>query len=168
MSSFAVCVIHFLTFCLPAALEDAIEALSSGASVELPLVRPKLTLLQDYSQPLERYEDYEDDEGELRAESNLAEKFGEFAFLTINHSLLLTGNCIWLSECGSWEVNVSGTHLLQHVEQTSCWGLITVLHADRLVVVLLHHSSFGKNAEALLNERGRDLKQDVKGLIDNI
>lgn len=46
--------------------------------MELPLIRPQLTLLQDYSQPLERYDDYEDDEGELRAESNLAEKFGEF------------------------------------------------------------------------------------------
>lgn len=34
--------------------------------------------MQDYSQPLERYDDYEDDEGELRAESNLAEKFGGF------------------------------------------------------------------------------------------
>ena len=45
----------------------------------MPLIRPQLTLLQDYSQPLERYDDYEDDEGELRAESNLAEKFGEFA-----------------------------------------------------------------------------------------
>lgn len=70
------------------------EALSSGLAVELPLIHPQLTLLQDYSQPMERYENYEDDEGELRAESNLAEKFGEFASFTINHSLLLTGNCI--------------------------------------------------------------------------
>lgn len=61
---------------LPAALEDAVEALSSGGAFELPLIRPQLTLMQDYSQPLERYDDYEDDEGELRAESNLAEKFG--------------------------------------------------------------------------------------------
>lgn len=60
-----------------AALEDAIEALTSGAPIELPLLRPQLTLVHDYSQPLERYDDYEDDEGELRAESNLAEKFGE-------------------------------------------------------------------------------------------
>lgn len=59
------------------ALEDAVEALSSGGPIELPLIRPQLTLLQDYSQPLERYDDYEDDEGELRAESNLAEKFGD-------------------------------------------------------------------------------------------
>lgn len=67
-----LCVIYFLT-----ALEDAIEALSSGGPIELPLIRPQLTLMQDYSQPLERYDDYEDDEGELRAESNLAEKFGD-------------------------------------------------------------------------------------------
>lgn len=60
-----------------AALEDAIEALTSGAPLELPLLRPQITLVQDYSLPLERYDDYEDDEGELRAESNLAEKFGE-------------------------------------------------------------------------------------------
>lgn len=65
-------------FFLTVALEDAVEALSSGGSIELPLIRPQLTLLQDYSQPLERFDDYEDDEGELRAESNLAEKFGEF------------------------------------------------------------------------------------------
>lgn len=64
-------------FPLTAALEDAVETLSSGGSIELPLVRPQLTLLQDYSQPLERFDNYEDDEGELRAESNLAEKFGE-------------------------------------------------------------------------------------------
>lgn len=60
-----------------AALEDTVEALTSGAPIELPLLRPQLTLVHDYSQPLERYDDYEDDEGELRAESNLAEKFGE-------------------------------------------------------------------------------------------
>lgn len=59
-----------------AALEDAIEALTSGAPLELPALRPQITLVQDYSLPLERYDDYEDDEGELRAESNLAEKFG--------------------------------------------------------------------------------------------
>ena len=69
----AVCI-----FSPTAALEGAIEALSSGGTIELPLARPQLTLLQDYGQPLERFDDYEDDEGELRAESNLAEKFGEF------------------------------------------------------------------------------------------
>lgn len=67
-----------------AALEDAIEALTSGAPLELPVLRPQITLVQDYSLPLERYDDYEDDEGELRAESNLAEKFGE---LSMNGSL---------------------------------------------------------------------------------
>lgn len=45
--------------------------------MELPVLRPQVTLVQDYSLPLERYDDYEDDEGELRAESNLAEKFGK-------------------------------------------------------------------------------------------
>lgn len=45
--------------------------------MELPVLRPQITLVQDYSLPLERYDDYEDDEGELRAESNLAEKFGK-------------------------------------------------------------------------------------------
>lgn len=72
-----MCVIDFLPVHLPTALEDAIEALSSGGAIELPLIRPQLTLMHDYNQPLERYDDYEDDEGELRAESNLAEKFGE-------------------------------------------------------------------------------------------
>lgn len=70
-----LCNVYFVHH---SALEDAIEVLSSGSAIELPLIRPQLTLLQDYSQPLERYDDYEDDEGELRAESNLAEKFGEF------------------------------------------------------------------------------------------
>lgn len=63
--------------CSSAALEDVFEALSSGGATEFPLVQPQLTLIEDYSLPLERYDDYEDDEGELRAESNLAEKFGE-------------------------------------------------------------------------------------------
>lgn len=54
-----------------------VEALSSGGAIEFPLIRPPITLVQDYDLPLERYDDYEDDEGELRAESNLAEKFGE-------------------------------------------------------------------------------------------
>lgn len=71
------CVPNVLLACFLAALEDAIEALSSGAAIELPLIQPLLTLMQDYNQPLERYDDYEDDDGELRAESNLAEKFGE-------------------------------------------------------------------------------------------
>lgn len=53
------------------------EALSSGGATEFPLVQAQLSLIPDYSLPLERYDDYEDDEGELRAESNLAEKFGE-------------------------------------------------------------------------------------------
>ena len=52
------------------------EALSSGGAIELPLPRPQLTLLQEHSQALERYDDYEDDEGELLAESTLQEKFG--------------------------------------------------------------------------------------------
>lgn len=42
--------------------------------------------MQDYSQPLERYDDYEDDEGELRAESNLAEKFGESPLKSVERS----------------------------------------------------------------------------------
>lgn len=74
---------NFLPVYVLAALEDAVEALSSGGAIELPLIRPQLTLMQDYSQPLERYDDYEDDEGELRAESNLAEKFGEFPLLKL-------------------------------------------------------------------------------------
>lgn len=67
-----------------AALEDVFEALSSGGATEFPLVQPQLTLIQDYSLPLERYGDYEDDEGELRAESNLAEKFGESTSLPLS------------------------------------------------------------------------------------
>lgn len=77
---------NWLSSCLsPAALEDAIEALSSGGAMELPLIRP-LLLMQDNNQPLERYDDYEDDEGELRAESNLAEKFGEYPLKATNQS----------------------------------------------------------------------------------
>lgn len=93
---FVVCVIDFLPVHLPAALDDAIEALSSGGAIELPLIRPQLTLMHDYSQALERFDDYEDDEGELRAESNLAEKFGELPSpkKTINSSLSLTRTCI--------------------------------------------------------------------------
>lgn len=72
--------------CSSAALEDVFEALSSGGATEFPLVQSQLTLIQDYL-PLERYDDYEDDEGELRAESNLAEKFGE------SSSLLLSPQC---------------------------------------------------------------------------
>lgn len=68
--------LKWLWECSSAALEDVFEALSSGGATEFPLVQPRLTLIQDYSLPLERYDDYEDDEGELRAESNLAEKFG--------------------------------------------------------------------------------------------
>lgn len=81
-----------------AALEDVFEALSSGGATEFPLVQPQLTLIQDYSLPLERYDDYEDDEGELRAESNLAEKFGESTslplFRSVTRSLSRTGSCI--------------------------------------------------------------------------
>lgn len=104
-----MCVIDFLPVHLPAALEDAIEALSSGGAIELPLIRPQLTLMHDYSQALERFDDYEDDEGELRAESNLAEKFGELPSpkKTINSSLSLTRTCIWLPECDSREVRLS-------------------------------------------------------------
>lgn len=58
------------------ALQDTVEALSSGQSVER--LRPQLTILQDYDQILEKYDDYEDDAGELRAENTLAEKFSTF------------------------------------------------------------------------------------------
>lgn len=70
------------------------EALSSGGATEFPLVQPQLTLVQDYSLPLERYGDYEDDEGELRAESNLAEKFGESSPPSVTCSLSCTESCI--------------------------------------------------------------------------
>ncbi len=49
------------------------ELVSSGQAVDRP--RPQLTILQDSEQILERYDDYEDDAGELRAESTLTEKF---------------------------------------------------------------------------------------------
>lgn len=75
----SVCIPNLVLVCLHTALEDTVEALSSGGAIELPLIQPLLTLIHDYNQPLERYDDYEDDEGELRAESNLAEKFGEFS-----------------------------------------------------------------------------------------
>lgn len=78
--------------CSIAALEGAVESLSSGGAIELSLIHPQLTLLRDYDQPLERYDDYEDDDGELRAESSLAEKFGEFSLSAIINSLSLTRN----------------------------------------------------------------------------
>lgn len=56
-------------------LEELVEALSSGQTVKKP--RPQLTILQDYEQILERYDDYEDDTGELRAENTLTEKFSK-------------------------------------------------------------------------------------------
>ena len=62
---------------LPPALEGAVEALewSSRIAVERPL--PQITLLGDYFQPLERYDDYEEDNlGELRAQSTLTQTFG--------------------------------------------------------------------------------------------
>uniref|UniRef100_A0A672P1C1 Multiple EGF like domains 6 n=1 Tax=Sinocyclocheilus grahami TaxID=75366 RepID=A0A672P1C1_SINGR len=54
-------------------LKESVEALSSGQVVDRP--RPQLTILQDYEKILERYDDYEDDTGELHAESTLTEKF---------------------------------------------------------------------------------------------
>ena len=60
------------------ALEGSVEALFSRRAVERRL--PQITLLRDFSQPLERYDDYEEDgTGELRAESTLSEKFGKTA-----------------------------------------------------------------------------------------
>lgn len=64
-------VIFLILVCV-SALEDAVEVLSSGQEEKPQL---QLILLQDYDQ-LERYDDYEEDEGELRAESSLIEKFG--------------------------------------------------------------------------------------------
>ncbi len=64
-------------------LEESLEALSSGQVVDRP--RPQLTILQDYEQILERYDDYEDDTGELLAESTLTQKFSKkqsFFFLS--------------------------------------------------------------------------------------
>lgn len=72
------------------------EALSSGGATEFPLVQPQLTLIQDYSLPLERYDDYEDDEGELRAESSLAEKFGEFSPPPESDPLVITNRKLYL------------------------------------------------------------------------
>lgn len=64
-----------ISFVFSVALERAVEELSSPVVVERPLVH--LTLLQDYPQSLERYNDYEEDGfGELRAESTISEKFG--------------------------------------------------------------------------------------------
>lgn len=63
-------------YSLPPALEGAVEASewSSHIAVERPL--PQITLLRDY-QPLERYDDYEEDSlGELRAQSTLTQTFG--------------------------------------------------------------------------------------------
>uniref|UniRef100_A0A8D3EBW1 Multiple EGF-like-domains 6b n=1 Tax=Scophthalmus maximus TaxID=52904 RepID=A0A8D3EBW1_SCOMX len=87
--------------CIP--LEDAVEALSSGGPIELPLIRPQLTLLQDYSQPLERYDDYEDDEGELRAESNLAEKFVCLDDTFGNDCSLTCDDCSNGGKCNVWK-----------------------------------------------------------------
>ena len=62
-----------MCLCVLSVLEGAVEALNSGQVVERP--RPQLAVLQEY-EPLERYDDYDEDTGELRAESTLAEKFG--------------------------------------------------------------------------------------------
>lgn len=77
------------------ALEKEIEALS--LSRHMVVVNPfsELTLLQDYPQALEGYDDYEEYTfGELRAESTITEKFGqllklpEFIFLVIYSTAL--------------------------------------------------------------------------------
>lgn len=68
------------------ALRDAVEALSSGQAVERP--GPQLTILQDYEQILERYDDYEEDAGELKAENTLAEKFS--TFISVNLDIIHT------------------------------------------------------------------------------
>lgn len=60
------------------ALEEEIEALS--LSRRMVVVNPfsELTLLQDYPQALESYDDYEEYTfGELRAENTIIEKFGQ-------------------------------------------------------------------------------------------
>lgn len=88
--------------------------------------------MQDYSQPLERYDNYEDDEGELRAESNLAEKFGESPLKCVERSLSLRGTCIWLTESDSQEAPL----IYCRQEQTTRCGLITVLRAPRLLGTL--------------------------------
>lgn len=59
------------------ALERAVEALSHHIVVERPF--SDFTLLQDYPQPLNRYDDYDEYTfGELRAESIITEKFGKW------------------------------------------------------------------------------------------
>uniref|UniRef100_A0A3Q3EB07 Multiple EGF like domains 6 n=1 Tax=Hippocampus comes TaxID=109280 RepID=A0A3Q3EB07_HIPCM len=84
-------------------LDNAVEALYSGGATELPLIRPRLTLLHDYSQPLERYDDYEDDEGELRAESNLSEKFVCLDDTFGNDCSLTCEDCSNGGKCNAWK-----------------------------------------------------------------
>lgn len=53
-----------------------VEALSRHVVVENPF--SDITLLQDYPQPLELYDDFEEYTfGELRAENTIIEKFGQ-------------------------------------------------------------------------------------------
>lgn len=54
----------------------SVEALSRHVVVENPF--SELTLMQDYPQPLEDYDNYEGyTYGELRAENTIIEKFGQ-------------------------------------------------------------------------------------------
>lgn len=63
------------------ALEKAVEALSVDVLSRHVLVEnpySEFTLLQDYPQPLENYDDYEEYTfGELRAETTITEKYGQ-------------------------------------------------------------------------------------------
>lgn len=88
--SLSVCLSLSLSLSYSAALGNTVEALSSGSQdIVGTLAQPQLALLQDYNQPLERYDDYEDDDaGELLAESMLAEKFGE-PLNTNTHTMVL-------------------------------------------------------------------------------
>lgn len=70
-----------LPFHVCPALDKAVEALSVDALSHRVVVEnpfSKFTLLQDYPQPLEHYDDYEEYTfGELRAENTITEKFGQ-------------------------------------------------------------------------------------------
>lgn len=74
----------------------SVEALSHRVVVENPF--SKFTLLQDYPQALEHYDDYEEYTfGELRAENTIIEKFGQsvkvskmsFVFFTYDPFLVI-------------------------------------------------------------------------------
>lgn len=105
-------------------LEESVEALSSGQTMDRP--QPQLTILQDYEQILERYDDFEDDTGELRAESTLMEKFSKKHVKTVilyiggYYSICIIMHKAWCKAVVFWFKLTVITLMQSHVVRAVC------------------------------------------------